>query len=395
MIPPVLAAAPIATPPLALKRSWPRTLAVLALVTALVAGAAVGGGVLGAWATVRALQVESAPQVRTVSLPTFSQPFTPPAAVAGAGGVSAVYAAAGPSVVDVIVTSQRGVSNGSGFVVDSRGLIVTNYHVVEQGQRVNVRFANGDVRDAEVLGTDRGNDLALIRAKLPKGIGPIVLGDSDAVQPGEVAIAIGSPFGLNQTVTQGIVSAVDRTWQPGSGRVRRDLIQTDAPINPGNSGGPLLNAQGEVIGVNTWIESPVRGSVGVGFATPINLVRQLLPQLEAGARLEPVWFGITGYDLTASVAQDLGLGVDHGVLITSVVPDGPADQAGLRGGTNPSAEVPTGGDVLLVVDGTPITSLADLAQTLNGRTPGQAVTATVLREGQERDISVTLQAWPE
>jgi S1-C subfamily serine protease len=157
----------------------------------------------------------------------------------------------------------------------------------------------------------------------------------------------------------------------------------------------LLSAQGEVIGVNTWIESPVRGSVGVGFATPINLVRQLLPQLEAGARLEPVWFGITGYDLTASVAQDLGLGVDHGVLITSVVPDGPADQAGLRGGTNPSAEVPTGGDVLLVVDGTPITSLADLAQTLNGRTPGQAVTATVLREGQERDISVTLQAWPE
>jgi putative serine protease PepD len=364
-------------------------------VTALVAGAAVGGGALGVWATLRALQDDSAPKAHTVSLPTFSQPFSPPASMAGADGVSAAYAAAGPSVVDVIVTSQRGVSNGSGFVVDSRGLIVTNYHVVEQGQRVNVRFANGDVRDAEVLGTDRGNDLALIRAELPKGIGPIVLGDSDAVQPGEVAIAIGSPFGLNQTVTQGIVSAVDRTWQPGSGRVRRDLIQTDAPINPGNSGGPLLSAQGEVIGVNTWIESPVRGSVGVGFATPINLVRQLLPQLEAGARLEPVWFGITGYDLTASVAQDLGLGVDHGVLITSVVPDGPADQAGLRGGTNPSAEVPTGGDVLLVVDGTPITSLADLAQTLNGRTPGQAVTATVLREGQERDISVTLQAWPE
>jgi S1-C subfamily serine protease len=285
--------------------------------------------------------------------------------------------------------------SGSGFVVDARGLILTNNHVIEGSRAVSVRFTNGEQREAQVLGTDRGNDLALLKVDLPANVPVAALGDSDQVQVGETAIAIGSPFGLDQTVTQGIVSAVHRDWSPGNGRVQRNLLQTDAPINPGNSGGPLLNANGEVIGINTMIESPVRGSVGVGFAIPANTAKRLLPQLEAGAQLEPVWLGISGQELDATIAKDQGLSVTEGVLILEVVPGSAAAQAGLRGGQSVNETLPRGGDVITKVDGQPVQDLGQLTEQLQGHQPGVEVTLTIVRDGREQEVKATLQAWPE
>jgi putative serine protease PepD len=303
-----------------------------------------------------------------------------------AGVASAVYNQVSGAVVRVVVSGEArgGLSpsgSGSGVVIDAGGLILTNNHVVDGARAVGVRFSNGQSRPAQVLGVDRGNDLALLRVELPPNTPVAALGDSDEVQVGEMAIAIGSPFGLDQTVTQGIVSAVDREWQPGNGRLRRDLLQTDAPINPGNSGGPLLNARGEVIGINTLIESPVRGSVGVGFAVPINAAKRALPQLQAGARLEPVWLGITGQELDATIARDQGLAVQEGVLITGVVPGGPAAGAGLRGGQGANERIPRGGDVLRAIDGVPVRTLGELADQLAHHQPGDVVTLTIVRGG--------------
>jgi S1-C subfamily serine protease len=260
---------------------------------------------------------------------------------------------------------------------------------------VSVRFSTGDVREAQVLGTDSGNDLALLKVDLPPNTPVAPLGNSDQVQVGETVVAIGSPFGLDQTVTQGIVSAVRRDWQPRNGRVRRNLIQTDAPINPGNSGGPLLNARGEVIGITSMIESPVEGSVGVGFAVPINTAQRLLSQLEAGAHLQPVWLGITGQEVDPAIARDQSLPVSTGVLILSVAPNSPAAQAGLRGGQGTNERIPSGGDVITAVDGKSVTTMTDLAEQLSGHKPGDVVTVTIARGGQTQQVRVTLQAWPE
>jgi S1-C subfamily serine protease len=281
-----------------------------------------------------------------------------------------------------------------GVVVDARGLILSNNHVVDGARAISIRFSTGATREATVLGTDRGNDLALLRVDLPADVPVAPLGDSDAVQPGDVAIAIGSPFGLDKTVTQGIISAVNRSWAPGDGRARQGLLQTDAPINPGNSGGPLLNADGEVIGITSMIESPVRGSVGVGFAIPVNTAKRLLPQLEAGARLEPVWLGIAGQPLDATIARDQGLSVQEGILIASVVPNSPAAQAGLRGGQGENERIPRGGDVLVAVDGSPLRDMTSLASQLTGKRPGDTVQLTIVRDGREQQVRVTLQAWP-
>lgn len=203
------------------------------------------------------------------------------------------------------------------------------------------------------------------------------------MQVGEPVIAIGSPFGLDQTVTQGIVSAVGRTWQPRNGQVRHGLIQTDAPINPGDSGSPLFNARGEVISIISMIESPVAGSVGVGFAIPINTAKRLLSQLEAGARLEPVWLGITGQEVDPAVARDQGLTVQTGILVGRVMSNGPAAMGGLRGS-----------DVIMAIDGQPVRTMAELADRLSGHRPGDTLAVTINRAGQELPLRVTLQTWP-
>jgi putative serine protease PepD len=300
-----------------------------------------------------------------------SAPQQAPATASGATAptvASAVYAMVNQSVVQ-IATDQ---GSGSGVVVDASGLVLTNNHVVEGSERVTVLFSDGQRREGQVLGTDRGNDLAVVKVDLPENVTPATLADSDQVQVGEVAIAIGSPFGLDQTVTQGIVSAVHRDWEPGDGSVQRDLIQTDAPINPGNSGGPLLNARGEVIGINTMIESPVRGSVGVGFAIPINTAKARLSQLASGTDLEPVWLGIGGQDTSS------------GVEVSGVAPGSPAEQAGLREG-----------DVITAIDGNAVGSIDELAADVSNHQPGDDVSLTVTRAGDTIELTATLQARPE
>ena len=249
------------------RAKWMRPLAAVALTVSAVAAGAAGGVV--------AMRFDPATEISP-------QPgVTPAASATGAAQTiaSAVYEQTHGSVVQLIVAggTPRSSGSGSGVVVDARGYILTNYHVIEGARGITVRFDNGATRPAQVANTDPANDLAVVKVDLPAGVPVATLGDSDAVKVGELAIAIGSPFGLSQTVTQGIVSATDRTYQPTGGPARRGLIQTDAPINPGNSGGPLINAAGEVIGINSFNESPVQGSVGIGFAVPINTAKELLP----------------------------------------------------------------------------------------------------------------------
>jgi S1-C subfamily serine protease len=343
---------------------------------------AAGGGAAGTFVATRSL-----PGVPATISVVSAQPINSQVAPA-ASAASTVFAAVSPSVVEIGVAGASPMgptySGGSGFVVDARGLILTNNHVVAGAQEVEVQFSDGTVRTATVLGTDSGNDLALLKTDLPANVPVARLADSDAVTVGETAIAIGSPFGLEQTVTQGIVSAIHRTWSPSNGRAQRNLIQTDTPINPGNSGGPLLNAQGEVIGVNSMIESPVRGSVGVGFAIPINTAKQLIPQLEAGKQLQAVWLGIRGGDITSVLAEERNLNVAEGVLIADVVDGGPAARAGLI------AE-----DIITAIDGTSVKTLGALQDALAHHQPGDTVTLAIIRAGSNRDLKVQLEAWTE
>ena len=372
---PTPAERPDIAPP-ATRRRWSRFGARSLLVLAL-AGTTIGGGVVGAAVTATALQPPAAAAATTSQA-------AQPASIAGA-----VYQKVGPSVVEILVAgpttrfgrTQSG--SGSGIVIDSSGYILTNNHVVAGAASIRVKFSSGQERTAQVVGTDSGNDLALIKVDLPANTPVATLGDSDQVQVGDTAIAIGSPFGLDETVTQGIISAVHRDWQPNGGTIQRDMIQTDAPINPGNSGGALLNANGEVIGITSAIESPVDGSVGVGFAVPINTAKRLLTQLKSGAQLAPVWLGISGQELTPDVAQAQGLSVQSGVLVVDVVNGSPAAGAGLQAN-----------DVITAVDSNTIATFDQLSAQISGHKAGDTIKITVVRNGQERQLTATLQTRP-
>lgn len=377
-------------------RSGRRGFGVATLVALALTVGATGGGALGTIAASQWLVNDPAPPAVVTGQPVSNTGNS----AQTANVATAVYESVGRSVVTITVSGSIGrgltpTGSGSGFVVDASGLILTNYHVIANARTISVRFYDGTTREAEVLGTDRGNDLALLKVDLPAGIPPAPLGNSDEVVVGETAIAIGGPFGLEQTVTQGIISAVKRDWQPSNSRLRHNLIQTDAPINPGNSGGPLLNARGEVIGINSMIESPISGSVGVGFAVPINTAKQLLPQLAEGAQLEPAWLGITGVALDAAIARDQGLSVQEGVLVTSVAPNSPAAKAGLRGGQGLNETIPRGGDVITAIDGEPVHDIRELAGKLTEYQPGDTVELTITRNNQQMKLNVTLEAWPQ
>jgi 2-alkenal reductase len=310
-----------------------------------------------------------------------------------------LYDRVSPSVVFVAVTTSAGSGSGSGFVLDREGRIVTNNHVVEGAERILVTFANGSSFEAELIGADPDSDLAVIQIQAPESLlQPVELADSDALRVGQRAIAVGNPFGLEQTMTAGIVSALGRVVRQDSGFSLPQLVQTDAAINPGNSGGPLLDARGRVIGVTTLIFSSSGSSSGVGFAVPVNTVKRVVPSLiSSGAYADP-WLGITGLSVSPLVADALGLPVEAGILVQRVVPDGPADKASLRQSEEliefEGALLNSGGDIIIALDGLPLADMDDLIVSLSGKQVGQAITLTVLRDGQEIEVEVILEERP-
>jgi len=276
---------------------------------------------------------------------------------------------------------------------------VTNNHVVESASRIEVRFADSTTAEAELVGRDPDNDLAVIKVDVPVSrLHPVELGDSDALRVGQWAIAIGNPFGFEQTMTTGIVSGLGRVVKQESGFSLPQLIQTDAAINPGNSGGPLLDSHGQVIGVTTLIYSNSGTSAGVGFAVPVETVKRVVPSLLATGGYADPWLGIQGTSITSLLAEELDLPVEQGVLVQTVVQDGPAAKAGLQGGGRQvrldSALLTTGGDIIVAIDDTAVQDMDDLIVYLADKSVGQRVTLTVLRDGAKRNVKVTLGERP-
>jgi 2-alkenal reductase len=333
-------------------------------------------------------------------------PAVAPLTDASDASLIALYHKLDPAVVAIrVLDSQGDVGLGSGFVIDTDGHIVTNAHVVQGATEIEVDFANGMKVRGEVLGTDATADLAVVRVNVPADqLTPVTLGDSDLVQVGERVVAIGNPFGLNGTMTIGIVSGLGRTLTaqataPGGGSFSApDIIQTDAAINPGNSGGPLINMQGEVIGVNKALVSDTGVNSGIGFAVASNTVRRIAPALIKDGKFVYPYLGITSTDeLSLADVEALKLPRSTGVYVTSVTPDGPAEKAGLRVGTQPTSITGlfAGGDLIVAIDGRPVNVFADLLSYLvNHASVGQTVKLTVLRDGTQQDINLTLGARP-
>lgn len=323
-----------------------------------------------------------------------------------------LYQRANPAVVYIEVMAQEGgvlapLGSGSGFVIDTEGHIVTNNHVVEQAQALEVILADGTVANAQVVGRDPYSDLAVIKVDVPAGqLVPLELGDSSTLRVGQRVIAIGNPFGLEGTMTVGIVSALGRTLPTQvletSGHFSNpEIIQTDAAINPGNSGGPLLDARGQVIGVNTAIRSTTGVYAGIGFAVPVNTVKRIVPHLIEEGTYHYPYLGISAdvrFTL-AELADSLGLPVTRGVLVQEITPRTAAAHAGLRGGDHEvevmGTTVQAGGDIIVAIDGYQLRDFDDLIAYLVRETEvGQKVTLTVIRDGEELEIPVTLGERP-
>lgn len=306
-------------------------------------------------------------------------------------------------------TPQYSYALGSGFVWDKNGDIVTNNHVVEGANKIDVIFSDGTTRSATVVGTDTYSDLAVIKVNMPQDrLFPVTMGDSNAIKVGDVAIAIGSPFGEQGTMTAGIISAIGRTLPVQNNSTTTsgptysipDVIQTDAPINPGNSGGVLLNDQGQVIGVTSAIESSVNANAGIGFAIPAAIVEKVIPSLIQTGKYEHAYIGISGTSLNPDLAKAMNLNPDQrGALVEDVVTGGPAANAGLQGSnqqvTINGINTTVGGDVITAIDGQPIKTIEDLIAYLADNTQvGQTVTLTILRNGSQMSVDVTLTSRP-
>jgi S1-C subfamily serine protease len=320
-----------------------------------------------------------------------------------------IYERANPAVVNIQVIKplatgfgddffQEG--EGSGFIIDKEGHIVTNNHVVEGAEEVQVTLHEGTVVEAQVLGSDPYSDLAVIEIDLPPELlQPVELGDSDQLQVGQRAIAIGNPFGLEGTLTTGIISALGRTLPAESLFNIPEIIQTDAAINPGNSGGPLLDAEGRVIGVNTAIRTTTGLGTGVGFAVPVNLVGRVVPQLIAEGHYDHPWLGIKGLTITPILAEELGLPVERGVLVSEIIVDGPAEKARMRGGSREveirGSLVREGGDIIISIGDQEIVKFEDLLAYLVMQTEaGQEVALRIIRDGEEQTLKIVLEARP-
>src|SRR5215210_3937435 len=296
---------------------------------------------------------------------------------------------------------QQGEATGSGFVIDRGGTILTNAHVIENARRVRVQFADKQVATAKIVGRDRSTDLAVLKVD-PDGLRlrPLTLGSSKGVQVGDPTVAIGNPFGLERTLTTGVVSATKRTI-PGLDDFQIDnVIQTDAAINPGNSGGPLIDAAGRVIGINSQIRTSGSGSgsVGIGFAVPIDTAKRVVPQLQREGRVDRGYLGVQARTIDRSLA-DLDLPVDSGALVQTVTPGSPADRAGIHGGDIVAQldgqEVRIGGDVITAVDGRAVRSSEDVVAAVTAKHGGDEVRVTLLRDGRRRTVEVKLGDRPQ
>ncbi|HUF02515.1 MAG TPA: trypsin-like peptidase domain-containing protein [Gaiellaceae bacterium] len=380
-----------------------RSLAALLLTAALGAVVAVGavaalGGFDGAATTVVTETVSGEP--RTSAAPTD----------AGSMSVNEIYEQAAPGVVQITATtgqvntdplSGQASALGSGFIVDKAGHIVTNFHVIRGGDQVHVSFSNRDTVVADVVGTDPSTDLAVLKVDTDaSALTPLPLGDSDEVRVGDPVVAIGNPFGLDRTATAGIVSALQRLIRAPNDFTIDHVIQTDAPINRGNSGGPLLNTRGEVIGVNTQIETgnTGMGNVGIGFAVPSNTVKDVVAQILSTGRVDRAYLGITGQAITQTLVEAYNLPAQEGVLVQSVAEGSGAAKAGLEGGETQvvvaGETYVLGGDIIVGFEGKKITSIGELRDAISQHKPGDEVTLALYRDGKKTSVTVTLERQP-
>jgi putative serine protease PepD len=345
---------------------------------ATIAVLVVGGAAFAAGALLDNDDNSAKNTARPAALPSVSsKPITPTRGQTRAG---TIYAQASPAVVSI----RTGSGSGTGFLIDTNGTLVTNDHVVDTDTRVQVKFGtDGRTIEGDVKGVDPSSDLAVVHidpSTIPSGAKPLQFADSRGVSVGDVAIAIGNPFGLDRTVTEGIVSSLGRTLRAPNGFQIDDVIQTDAAINPGNSGGPLLDDGGKVIGVNSQIATNgvSNGNVGIGFAVPSNTVRQVVPGLKLGKTVSHAWLGVQ-IDTTGASAPT----ATTGAVIGSVETGGPAESAGLQSG-----------DVVTSIDGQAIDDSTDLSSYVNTKAPGDKIKMTVHRNGQTQQVDVTLQNRP-
>ncbi len=378
-----------------------RSTRIVMISAALVAAAGIGAG--GGAATYAALDSEDGGTV--VRQFTVEQP-EPAASTSESLSVSEIYEKAYQGVVEITSLTtqsspmggeQQGQAQGSGFVFDADGHIVTNDHVVEGSEELSVRFWDGSTYDATVVGTDPSTDLAVIKVDAPSSaLKPLELGDSTQLSVGEGVVALGSPFGLEGTATSGIVSALNREITSPNNFTVSNAIQTDAAINHGNSGGPLLNAAGQVVGVNTQIKSESGGSDGIGFSIPSSTVASIAPQIISSGSVEHAYLGVGVATLSQSVADELG--VPDGAMVTEVREGTPAAEAGLRAATGSAMvdgqSLPTGGDVITAVDDTAITDGASLQSAIDAKRPGDTVSITFTRDGASKTVQVSLGTRP-
>lgn len=318
-----------------------------------------------------------------------------------------VYGRVAPSVVNVSSVAMEldfffnpvpKQGSGSGVIIDNRGYILTNNHVITEAQSIQVTLSDKSTYQAKLVGADPDSDLAVIKINAPAGkMKAVRLGNSDNLQVGQKVLAIGNPFGLGETLTTGVVSSLGRSLRAPSGLLIEDMIQTDASINPGNSGGPLLNSDGALIGINTAIFSPSGGSVGIGFAIPVNTAKKVFPQLIAKGYVEYPWLGASFQTLDLPIAKALGY-VVSGVMVAEVVKKGPVDRAGLRGGDRQvrygNRIITIGGDVITQVNGRKIDSADTLVRYIREKRPGDQVTLRFLRGKKAFDARVTLGKRP-
>jgi S1-C subfamily serine protease len=313
-----------------------------------------------------------------------------------------VYARVSPAVVCITAPQQFGECIGSGFVIDTEGHIVTNNHVATAADELLVTLADEHTAPAQVVGTDPGSDLAVLKIDVPVDELTVVeLGESSTLQVGQRAIAIGNPFGLERTMTTGIISSLGRTLARTDSNFQiAEVIQTDAAINPGNSGGPLLDSQGKVIGINSAIFSTSGTSSGVGFAIPVDIIKRVVPELIASGHYRHTWLGVSGQSISPEMVDALNLPVETGVLIFSAEQNSPASKAGLQGGSQPATvsgiQVQAGGDIIVAINGVEVKRFDDVVNYLASQTSvGDVITLTIMRNGQKMDVPVTLEERPD